>query len=86
MNNDHLKVEVDLGRKADQAYRSFIEGYIADKKKTLFENFLQAGVAQTDILQEVKRNYSILEDMENSVQTIVNTGKMATTMLNNAED
>ncbi len=86
MDNDHLKVEIDLGRKADQAYRSFIEGYIADKKKTLFDNFLQAGIEQTDVLQEVKRCFVILDDIEATITSIINTGKMATTMLKNTED
>ena len=78
--DDRIEEELQFGRVAQKAYDTFIKGFIAKKRDTLYDNFLSAGIDQVAELQEVKRIMSVLDTMEDDIMTIINTGKMATKM------
>lgn len=82
----HYQVEVELGRKAQLAYNGFIKAFIDKKKETLFDNFCNAKMSDTDTLMEAKRLVAILNDMESEIQTIITTGELASKSLSNLDE
>lgn len=78
--DDRIVEEIHFGQVAQRANDTFIKAFIAKKRETLYENFLIAKIDQIEELQEVKRIMSVLDAMEDDIETIINTGKMATKM------
>lgn len=82
---DRLRDEVDKGNKAAHAMNNFIAPYIASKRITLYENFCIASISDPEVLLEIKRMHSILDDIEDEINSVINTGKMATKSLDSQQ-
>lgn len=76
-----LEDEVSKGRQAKQAYDIFIKGYIEDKKYSIFTNFCEGSSIDPDFLSECKRLMILLNNMEQQVLTIIETGELASKTL-----
>lgn len=86
MNEDKLRDEIDKGNKASHAMNNFIAPYLATKRITLYENFCNASLDNSEVLFEIKRMNSLLDDIEDEIISVINTGKMATKELAKIEN
>lgn len=75
--NDKLKEESYLGSKAEMAYNTFIQSFVASKRQALFNNFCDASITDTEALLESKRLVKVIDQLEEEVLTIIETGKLA---------
>ena len=84
-NDDKLRDEVALAGRARKAYELFIKGFIEQKREDLFEVFCDLQNTDTEGLIEVKRMLSAINALEMDVRNVLDTGKLAQTMLNEEE-
>lgn len=74
---EQLENEVLRGQRAQRAYDDFIKEFVDTKKAILFDNFCNINISEPEKLLEARRLVTVLEDLEASIVTIINTGKMA---------
>lgn len=81
MNTEATKIqfdqEVHMGTQAKTAYTTFVEGYIASKRLTLFQNFIESGDSTPETLLRMKQMSTILNDMESEILNVIETGLLA---------
>ncbi len=78
--------EKEKGRKATLAFDSFIAPFIKRKREELFVAFQNTPILNADNIMEIKRMMMTLEGLEIEIQSIVDTGKMATKQLEDDKD
>ena len=74
---EQLDNEVRLSDKAKQAYKTFIEDFVEQKRFSLFAAFRELPLTAETELMEVKRMLFAVDQLESEVLTVMNTGKMA---------
>jgi len=82
---EHAQLEQEqvVGRRADGAYNTFIKSFIQSKKSMLIESFVSCGIGEVDTILEIKRTIYVLDALESDINTLIDTGKMASRSLNN---
>lgn len=82
---DKLKLQNEsiYGRKAKDAYESFIKDFVGGKLEDLKNEFLNCSVTDVERIMEIKRLSLALEALESNVLSVIATGKMAETQLEN---
>ena len=83
---DQLENEVIKGDKAKASYDSFIKNFVEAKRIVLFESFRALPLTDVDNLMEVKRMLAAVDTLETEILTIIETGKLATTALNQTQN
>lgn len=78
--NEQLK-----GGKAQHAYNEFIKDFCAEKQKILWESFRALALTDTENLMEVKRMAFAVDQLETDITTVIETGRLASTTLNEHE-
>ena len=78
---EQLDNEVYLADKAKQAYGSFIEDFVEQKRFSLFAAFRELPLTAEKELMEVKRMLFAVDQLESEILTVMNTGKMASITL-----
>lgn len=73
----HLEDEVQRGKEAQAAYDSFIKPFLDEKRFALFDNFQLADISQPEVLLECKRMCNLVDKLEEEVQEVIMTGKLA---------
>ena len=81
-DKEMLEDEVALGKAAEHAYTAFIGKFIEEKRIVLFEAFQATPAVQKDDLMEIKRMATTINALDTEIKTIIETGRMATTTLN----
>lgn len=76
MNEIKLHKEIALGKKAQQAYDSYLKDYFARRREGLFSNFIEAQMDDDQIIG-LKRVTDALLALETSVQTDIQNGQLA---------
>jgi len=79
---DQLEQEQIIGRRAENAYNLFIEAFVEQKKNQLIESFLECPISNVDLILEIKRTVYVLDTLNTEINTIIQTGKMASQSLN----
>ena len=74
---DILKKEQTNGRQAQAAYEGYIKPFITQRATELHEAFVDCPITEVDTILEIKRTLHILDSLNKDVQTVINTGKMA---------
>lgn len=82
---EQLSLEQLRGGKAQRAYDDFIGPFIQEKKLVLFNSFCELPLSETDRLMEVKRMMFAIETLESEINTVIETGKLASITLNEKE-
>lgn len=77
MDNEHYKIEIAKADKAKRSFDDFINPFIKEKRTVLFEAFQSISITDVDDLLEVKRQLMAIDALDDEIQTIINTGKMA---------
>ena len=80
-NRDQLEQERSRGNLARHAYENFIQGFVNEKRELLFKAFGDVSVDDTDALKTIKLQLYAIDQLEVDIQTIIDTGKMASTSL-----
>ncbi|RKY42337.1 MAG: hypothetical protein DRP85_03360 [Candidatus Makaraimicrobium thalassicum] len=70
-------VELLLAGRASKAYELFFKDFLEKKRATLFEAFQSLGNTDSGGLMEVKRMLHTLNSLEEEINTIINSGKLA---------
>ena len=83
---DNLKDEVARGDRAKRAMQEFILPFIKEKSQVIYENFKAISVTDTEKLMECKRQDMVLEALQIEIQSIIDTGKMASKSLSDVEE
>lgn len=78
---EQLDNEVHLADKAKQAYKSFIEDFVEQKRFSLFASFRELPLTADKELMEIKRMLFAVDQLESEILTVMNTGKMASITL-----
>lgn len=86
MSRAKLVEEQMLGSKAEHSYKQFIAPFIKVKREALFKAFQEVSISNKDDLMEIKRMSMTLNGLETEIQTIIDTGKLATEMLHKEEE
>ena len=89
MDNDIrgiLEEEKALGRKAQQAYDSFIGPFIEGRKQLLFDAFEAVPANDTEQLQNIKLMSLALSSLDSEIIELINSGKMASESLKKNEE
>ena len=84
MNNpytEQFEKERELGNKAEKAYNDFISAFVANKRKALFQNFCDISIEHTEALLESKRLLAVVDNLEDEILNIIQTGKLASKSL-----
>jgi len=76
-----LEQETALGREAENAYNGFIKPFIDSKKIALFDLFQTIDIKDVEALVEARRTIATLNALETEVKKIMDTGTMASIML-----
>ena len=74
---NQLDNEVTLGHKARIAYDSFIKPFVLSKRQDLFNNFCDIPMDQTELILETKRLIKVIDQLEEEILAVINTGKLA---------
>jgi len=80
MSNEARKrydTEVALGKKAENAYSIFIEGFLKKKREELYDSFCNASMEKPEVILEAKRLALALNIIEEEIKTLINTGNLA---------
>jgi len=78
------ELEVINGNKAQKAYNDFIGPFIENKRKEFYETFMSVGI-EPEPLMELKRMLTALESLDVEIRSIINTGLMASNILNEGD-
>lgn len=81
----HYEAEVEKSREYGHFYDFFLKTFIEEKKLNCFETFQNCSVTEIDRIMEIKRLLMVLNQLEEEIITIINTGKMAKVSLNQME-
>ena len=79
---EQLENEQIAGNAASHAYNQFIKGFVEEKRQTLFQAFRNLPLTAEDNLMEVKRMLFAVDTLEQDILTVIDTGKLASTALN----
>ena len=72
-----LEQESAIGSKAELAYNGFLKPFIMKKRQDLFNNFCDASISDVEVLLEAKRLVKVIDQMEEEVLIVIETGKLA---------
>lgn len=82
---DQLSLEQLVGGRAQVAYDDFIKDFCESKRMSLFTSFRDLALTDTENLMEVKRMLYAIDALETDINTVIETGKMASMTLNEQE-
>ena len=82
MDEVSLHRDVALGRRAQQAFDSYLKEYFQHCRERLFENFMSANLPQENVLG-MKAVADALMALETAVQTDIENGQLAAKELEN---
>ena len=83
---DQLQNEQIIGGKAQHSYDQFIKGFIEEKRKVLFETFRALPLSAEQDIMEVKRMLYAVDTLDDEIQSVITTGKMASKTLSETEE
>ena len=83
---DQLSTEQIVGGQAQHSYEQFIEGFIEEKRKVLFDSFRALPISAEAQLMEIKRMLYAVDTLEEEIISVINTGKMASKTLSETEE
>lgn len=83
---EKLKSEQARGSDAERTLNRFIKPFIEEKRLVLFEAFQEVSVTEIEKLLEIKRQLLVVNALEQEMQSIIDTGRMATKTLTTAEE
>lgn len=78
-----LQSDVDLGRRAQHAYDSYIEDFIKRLERELYESYISCAL-DLDQLIHIKQLSMVIEDMKKRVLSDIDGGKVALKQLSEA--
>jgi hypothetical protein len=79
--SNQLENEVAKGNRAKSAMNEFVQPFLNDARKALFDNFKSLDISQTDAIMECKRLLKVIDKLEASITTHVETGQLASFQL-----
>lgn len=82
---EQLQVEQVLGKKAKNVYDTYIQDFCKAKRDILFESFRALPLSAEEDLMEIKRMLYAVDTLEEEIVSQIQTGKMASQTLNEAE-
>ena len=82
---EQLQNEQIKGGQAQHAYDSFIHDFCEKKRMSLFQAFSDLPLSDTENLIEVKRMLYAVDTLETEILTVIDTGKLASEVLNKHE-
>jgi len=83
---EQLENEQIRGSAAQHAYEQFIKPFVEEKRLVLFNSFCALPLSDDVNLMEVKRMCYAIDTLEQDIMSIIQTGKMANTALNENEE
>jgi len=83
---EKLQNEQIRGNAAQHAYDQFIKGFVESKREALFDAFRALPLTAEANLMEVKRMLYAVDTLEQDIITVIETGKMASLVLNENEE
>ncbi len=72
---EHLKTEVALGDRAARAWELYLKQYVDDLNKQYYDEFINTN--DIDSVLEIKQKQWALTQMAQSIQTTIETGRLA---------
>lgn len=86
MNKDDeatlLHEEVSRAGRASRAYDEFVKPFFDETKRQLLETFDSVSPLETEALADIRRTSMILNELHDSIKSIITTGQMAKITLN----
>lgn len=82
---EQLSLEQLAGGKAQNAYDQYIGPFVEEKRQLLFQSFCDLPMSAEKELMDVKRMLFAIDSMEAEIMTVIETGKMASIVLNEQE-
>lgn len=86
MNSDQqarLERDIELGKRAQQAYDSYLENFIKRLEQELYDSFISCGL-DIDQLVHIKQLNMVIEDMKKRVLSDIDGGKVALKQISEA--
>lgn len=86
--DDQIKLETEraIGAKHQKVWNEVIEPFFVARQEILFEAFKVADSKDKDQLQLIKLQSNVLEGMKVHFMHFIDTGRMASTTLDNEEN
>jgi hypothetical protein len=78
-DNAILEKEVDRGNKARSAYDNYLKEHFDNQKKALFDNFMKE--KSLPVREVISTTLNAILSIERSIQTDIDTGKLAAKQL-----
>jgi hypothetical protein len=72
-----LEDEAAKGRRASAFRAEFVDAFLADARLALFVNFQTIPMEKSELLMECKRLLGTLDTFEQSINSFIDTGKLA---------
>ena len=72
---EQLKTEVALGDRASRAWELYLKQYVDDLNKQYYDEFINTN--DIDSVLEIKQKQLALAQMAQSIQTTIETGRLA---------
>lgn len=82
---EQFELEQAKGRQAQSVYDAYIKEFCQLKRESLFMTFSELPLTAEKELMEVKRMLFAVDTLEAEIVSQINTGKMASQMLEEAE-
>lgn len=81
VQREQLENEASIGRKANSSYVDFVGPFMEKKRQDLYNSFQIVSIENTDALTEVKRQLIVLNNLDQEIKNIIETGKLASQQL-----
>lgn len=82
---EQFELEQSKGRKAQTVYDGYVKNFCQLKRESLFMAFSELPLTAEKELMEVKRMLYAIDTLETEIVSQINTGKMASQILTEAE-
>lgn len=79
---DQLRTEESRARRAELAYKEFIEPFLEGMRLTLYNAFNSVSPEDTTRLADVRRTSMVVDELDAYIKEFITTGRMAKMRLN----
>ncbi len=80
-----LSNEIDKGKTAEKFYNQFVEPFVEEKRKMIFDAFMDTAPTDIENLAELRRMISIVNIFDYEIRAFMQTGRMAEMSINEME-
>ena len=80
-DREQFEDEAEASRRVERLKKNFLDKFFEDKERQLFDTFRSCEIGDDDDLKAIHMMSKSLNSLQAEIQTVLNTGKMASLSL-----